>query len=111
MNDDIVIFDNFVIFDIKIRSYEWLVELNKNNHFDVLKNLVDIYLCRKAMLTLGNSQKEIDNLKNSFENLSGGRKKGTSDASSFFRSGISGDWKKYFDNENKGVPHSFSHTN
>jgi len=37
--------------------------------------------------------------KNGFENLSGGRKKGIADDSSFFRSGISGDWKKYFDDE------------
>jgi len=37
--------------------------------------------------------------KNSFEILSGGRKKGSADTSSFFRSGISGDWKKHFDHE------------
>jgi len=36
---------------------------------------------------------------NSFEKLSGGREKGVTDTSSFFRSGTSGDWKKYFDEE------------
>lgn len=37
--------------------------------------------------------------KNSFENLSGGRKKGETNTSSFFRSGHVGDWKNYFDSE------------
>jgi hypothetical protein len=37
--------------------------------------------------------------KNSFENLSGGRRKGSPDSASFFRSGTSGDWKNHFDDE------------
>ncbi len=37
--------------------------------------------------------------KNSFESLSGGRKKGTIDSASFFRSGTIGDWQRYFDDE------------
>ncbi len=37
--------------------------------------------------------------KNSFESLSGGRTKGADDNKSFFRKGISGDWKNYFDEE------------
>lgn len=37
--------------------------------------------------------------KNSFKNLAEGRKEGTSDSSSFFRKGISGDWKNHFDKE------------
>jgi hypothetical protein len=37
--------------------------------------------------------------KNSFESLSGGRSKGADDNKSFFRKGISGDWKNYFDEE------------
>jgi hypothetical protein len=32
----------------------------------------------------------------SFERLSGGRSRGSADSSSFFRKGISGDWKNYF---------------
>lgn len=36
---------------------------------------------------------------NNFEKLSGGRKKGDTDSQSFFRSGTTGDWKKYFDED------------
>lgn len=36
---------------------------------------------------------------NSFERLSGGRKRGDTDNKSFFRSGISGNWKRYLTSE------------
>jgi len=59
------------------------------------------------------SDKELNEIinKNSFENLSGGRKKGTADRSSFFRNGVSGDWKNYFDDEIMEVFETVLHTN
>lgn len=38
---------------------------------------------------------------NSFERLSGGRKKGDANTNSHYRKGISGEWKKYFKEEHK----------
>jgi hypothetical protein len=38
--------------------------------------------------------------KNSFEKLSGGRKPGQSESTSFFRKGIIGDWQNHFSEEN-----------
>lgn len=39
----------------------------------------------------------------SFENMSGGRKKGEEDANSFFRKGIVGDWKNHFNDNEKEI--------
>jgi O-antigen biosynthesis protein len=40
---------------------------------------------------------------NSFEQLSGGRQRGTEDSNSFFRKGMAGDWKHYFTKDDKQV--------
>lgn len=50
---------------------------------------------------ISTTEQEIKSIidKNSFEQLSGGRKQGTDDNKSFFRKGGSGDWKNYFDDE------------
>ena len=39
----------------------------------------------------------------SFTNLSGGRAPGTEDMDSFFRKGVSGDWRKHLSNEDVGI--------
>jgi Sulfotransferase domain len=40
---------------------------------------------------------------NSFEQLTGGRQRGTEDSNSFFRKGMAGDWKHYFTKDDKQV--------
>ena len=37
--------------------------------------------------------------KNTFQKLSGGRKSGDQDKQSFYRKGVAGDWKEYFDKD------------
>lgn len=64
------------------------------NPFEVMKKIAQHY----GIHTNDDELKTIIQ-QNSFENLSGGRNKGNTDNSSFFRSGTSGDWKKHFDDE------------
>jgi|GEM_PF-288369 hypothetical protein len=63
--------------------------------------------CREVLQFLGVSTAEEYVQKclaeNTFEKLSGGREAGESDDTSFFRKGVTGDWKKHFSAENVEV--------
>lgn len=68
-------------------------DLNDNT-YDVFKKVVEHYSLPSDKETLEKIIK-----KNSFEKLTGGRNEGDENSSSFYRKGVSGDWKNYFDDE------------
>jgi hypothetical protein len=86
--------DSWHQYELSPLSYVLRYEDLITEPFQKMKEVAEHY----GMHTSDKELNEIIN-KNSFENLSGGRKKGNVDTSSFFRSGISGNWKKYFDDE------------
>lgn len=58
-----------------------------------------------AFLNVDDARDVIERMveENSFEQLSGGRQKGTEDSNSFFRKGMAGDWKNYFTKNDKRI--------
>ena len=66
---------------------------------DLLKNIDPVVNKLLKFLDTEHTKKIVANCikQSSFETLSKGRKRGTSDESSFFRKGIAGDWSQYFD--------------
>ncbi|MEQ8240957.1 MAG: sulfotransferase domain-containing protein [Cyclobacteriaceae bacterium] len=68
---------------------------------DTLGHLRNITKHYKLIITDEELNRIVD--KNSFKTLSTGRKEGESNNESFFRKGISGDWKNHFDDELKEI--------
>ena len=77
-----------------IERYE---DLRTDTH-TVMNRIIDHY-----QLGLSNELQEQIIEKNSFGNLASGRKAGEDNSSSFFRKGVSGDWKNHFDEELKAI--------
>jgi hypothetical protein len=68
----------------------------KLDTFNQMQKIISHY---KLNLTTQEIQNTIDN--NSFSNLSKGRSSGQDNSQSFFRKGVSGDWKNHFNDEVK----------
>jgi len=110
-------YENFKNFDNYFKHYasEWSSEIKKGRTFssinegsyfelkyeDLLSNSKHILTDLLNFLGLDSSSRLVNDCieKNSFNVLSKGRKKGEEDKSSFFRKGIKGEWRNYFDSD------------
>jgi len=100
----IVMYLNKGVFDLELME-KWFSykDCHKIYYEEMLddpdKVMLDVF---KSMgLSVSTAERERVVQKNTFKNLSKGRKAGQGDAKSFFRKGVAGDWKNYFGDEEK----------